>query len=176
MNLIIGFGSCFHRYHRRGLRLGGAMMAVGAVIATAALVLWPADSGAGAILVHNEDRYAAHELELLVPKSSRASCDLAPEVRIPASQYCVWRRLHLEPRTRAWVKLPSRPAGCPLVWARRMDGQSQAVFALPAGIEIERMGRLDQKGIGAPQMHGAPEDATPLGSAGLEECQPGGAP
>ena len=52
----------------------------------------------------------------------------------------------------------------PLVtrYASREMTYRSAIFTLPVSIEIDRKGRLDQKGVGSPNMHPAPHDKVDL--------------
>lgn len=160
---------------RRGLRSGLAWIVIGGVLLLGASVLL---AGSGmfegkktTMLLHNENKHRAYLFELLSP--TEGDCQLAVVNRVVADAYCVVRRVRLEPGQRTRVRLPRLPKQCPQVWVRTFDPaneilQHSALFTLPAGIEVDRKGRLDQKGPGHPNMYPAPE-AT---SRPLERCKP----
>lgn len=148
---------------RRRRRLGLAAAACGVVGLAAVLVLGTRATGDRRhVLIHNESR-SSFTVELLVPgpgAREQARCAGPPSSRVPADRYCRLARRWLAPGARLDAGVPDAPRGCPQVWVRALgqDGSSSAaIFVLPAGIEIERSGRLDQKGLGSPRMHGTPD-------------------
>lgn len=150
---------------RRSLRTSLALVALGAAIITAALIVLPGRAGTGgstsAVSLHNEHRSRAYTFEVLVPgpTGERTACAGRAATRLPANEYCLVQRFRLEPGRRARIAIPRRPRSCPQVWVRTFSGrrlERAAVFVLPAAIEVDRRGRLDQKGIGSPHMHPAP--------------------
>ncbi len=138
---------------RYDARSGLKILGIGGGLVLAALVFAPMFARAPSVSVHNEHRYSAYQVELLLPVGdARSSAD-----------YCVWRVFHLQPGARADVTLPR---GAQRVWARTSHGGivgASSTFGTPVAVEIERTGHLDQKGLGAPLMGPAPIGArTPL--------------
>jgi hypothetical protein len=153
---------------RRHRRLGLAAAALGVVGIAAVLVLGTRATGNPCqVLIHNESR-SGFTVELFVPRPGareRSRCAAPPSSRVPADRYCRLARRWLAPGARLDARVPDAPRGCPQVWVRVVgeDGSSSAaIFVLPAGIEIERSGRLDQKGLGSPHMYGTPDPAVSL--------------
>jgi len=151
---------------KRTLRSAVVFVALAGAALTAALILVPPGTLLGgrhsALSLHNEHRQLAFTLEALVPARTDAApdCRRSPEARFIAGDYCVLQRVRLEPGRRASVALPRSLGPCPQVWVRALSGetlQRSAIFTLPASIEIDHRGRLDQKGVGAPHMHAPPE-------------------
>ena len=153
---------------RRTSRLGLVSLAVVAVIAIGALLLYPSaflGTGDKSVLLHNDNRKYAHTVEVLVPTpdaAEQSNCNLSPDQRIAVADYCLVKRLRLEPRARVRIKIPQRPSSCPQIWVRVVEDnliQSSALFTLPAGIEFDKSGHMDQKGLGSPNMHPAFSDS-----------------
>ncbi|MBW2736913.1 MAG: hypothetical protein JRH20_31405 [Deltaproteobacteria bacterium] len=166
---------------RSGVKLTLLFVGITAAIIATALLVLPARMVRGwrhgTLSVHNEQRHQGTTVELWAPLAdTSANCETAPRGRVPASSYCLARRVHLEPRQRVRLEIPQRPQACPQIWVRtRSPGRTtrSALFTLPAAVEIDRHGRLDQKGMGHPHMH-APPDGSPT----LIDCpktdKPGG--
>jgi hypothetical protein len=159
---------------RRRARFGLVAIAVGVAGITAALVLGShalVDShDPHSLRIENEHARERFQLEVLVPVPAArapARCADPPADRVPARDYCRLVRTSLAPGARLRLMVPDAPQGCPQAWVRaiRADGrQAAALFTLPASVEIERTGGLDQKGVGSPNMHAAPA-AIPSGRA-----------
>lgn len=156
---------------KKGFRSSLVFIALGAAVVSGALILLPGKAllgwRKGSVLLHNEHRHVAYTLEVLVPKPGRkdSSCDKSADAHLAASEYCVFKRIRLEPKRRTRIKVPHRPESCPQIWVRTYDGENlhrSAIFSLPVSVEVDRKGRLDQKGVGSPHMHPAPagEDET----------------
>jgi hypothetical protein len=144
---------------RRGLRIGLLVAVASSVLVVLVMIVWPpAGLGGwreGSLLVQNEHRRDTYVVELLVPVEAESDCRQPPPVRVAAEGYGTWRSVTLPPGARLQLDAPERPGRCPLVWVKTtvngLVGPS-AVFELPAGVEIERTGRLDQRGAGRPHM------------------------
>ena len=151
--LEVAFARVAQRKRRyAGLAAGGLTVGIAGVLLVA-----PADQ---TLPLHNEQRHAWADVTVLVPKAA-GDCDQPPDLRHDASDYCVVRTLRIGPRQRLRLGLPER--ACPVVWVRA--GEASAVFELPASVEIEVNGGLDQKGLGAPAMFAAPR-----GEGAFEHC------
>lgn len=138
---------------RRNLQLGAGVV----VVVFATIVFGPSIAGApiDTLPIHNEHARYAFEVEVLVPTSPREDCARSPG----ASAYCVLHKQLLRPSDRTRIKLPDGLGACPQVWVRTsFNGEPwrSNIFELPASVEIERDGSLDQKGLGAPNLFGAP--------------------
>ena len=163
---------------RRGLRVGLLAVALGGAALTAGVLLLPAGTAVGwrgrRTLLHNEHHSLGRELSLLVPAGDGAACELSPESRLTAEGFCLWRTVDLPPTARVRPEVPHRPADCPLLWVRVGRGgiaHHEALFELPAAIEVERSGWLDQMGAGQPRMH-LPPDTTPGEPLPVVRCTP----
>lgn len=167
---------------RRGSRLGLLFVGVAAATIASALLVLPNGLTRGwrhgTLSLHNEQRHRSVTLEVWAPRpGSTSKCDVPPRRRLEAASYCLAQRIHLEPRQRARLKIPRRPSACPQVWVRTRGpgGVSRdALFTLPAAIEIDRHGRLDQKGMGRPHMHPPPEGAPSPKPCSSDNTKPGG--
>lgn len=159
-----------HFDRRRGLRIGLLAALAMCMAATLVLIFMPPSSlggwHLGALSLHNEHRESAFDVEILVPSDSHVDCALAPPVRAESDQYHTWRRIRLQPGNRLHLDVPQNPRACPQVWIRTLLGEFEvdsATFELPVALEIERSGRLDQKGVGSPQKHSPPLQAVSKG-------------
>lgn len=152
-----------HFDRRRGLRAGLIAALVMGITVSLVLILRPPSSlggwHQGALSLHNEHRESTFDVEILVPSSDTLNCALAPPIRGERDGYDAWRRVRLQPGSRLQLDVPLRPRDCPQVWIRTLVGGAQvgsATVELPIALEIERNGRLDQKGAGRPQLHPPP--------------------
>jgi len=153
---------------RRASRLGLVLVAAVSAAAIGALLLFPSaliGKGEESVLLHNDNRKRAHTVEVLVPvpdAAAQVDCDQSPDQRVAAGDYCVARQVRLEPRARLRVHIPHQPSSCPQIWVRVVDDndlQSSALFTLPAGVEFDKHGHIDQKGLGRPNMHPGPAES-----------------
>lgn len=141
----------------RNLQIGGGV----AVILFATIVFGPSIAGTpiDTLPLHNEHRRFAFDVEVLVPSSPAEDCTVAPDARHDAGAYCVVRKQLLRPSDRTRIKLAASRDACPQVWVRTsFNGERwrSNIFELPASVEIEADGSLDQKGLGAPNIYGTP--------------------
>jgi hypothetical protein len=152
-----------HFERRRGVRTGFALALAAMMIAGLAMILSPPQSFGGwrrgRLTLENEHRSVTYDVEILVPVDSAVDCAQPPTTRAARERYEPWRKITLDPGRRVELEAPRHPRSCPMIWVRTFAGEvegSSAIFELPAAIEIERDGRLDQRGAGSPRMYPPP--------------------
>lgn len=142
---------------RRHLQISAGVL----VVVFATVLFGPSIAGTNTrvLPIHNEHRSIGFDLEVLVPSVAARDCNVAPDLRHDAETYCVLRKQNLRPYDRTRLGLPAAKDACSQAWVRILsEGRlyDSQVFALPANIEIQRNGTLDQKGLGAPNMYSPP--------------------
>lgn len=129
-------------------RWGVVAAAVGVSAIGLALAFGASDD---ALTIHNE-RNVAETIDVYIPRAP-GDCAVAPDRRHAARDFCLLRTVTLDADESTRIGVP--PLGeCTTVWVR--SGEDEALFALPASVEIEIDGHWDQKGLGAPSKYGAP--------------------
>jgi hypothetical protein len=142
---------------RRHLEIGAGLL----VVLFATITFGPSLAGTKADIlpVHNEHRTIGFDVEILVPTTPARDCTVSPDLRHDPNTYCILRKQNVRPHNRTRIGLPAAQDACPQVWIRTFSDRhlwGSNIFELPANVEIERNGSLDQKGLGAPNRYSAP--------------------